>query len=123
MSKQFSNRIFLCPADQIPEVIEAPYDGFDPLHSDIDIDPSVKQGEKDGNVFYDFTLRVAFSGIPAATISKYRNNRPFIALLFDVDGNAYQAGTRFYRLRSAIDSRQFVSVWNISAQLLSDPFL
>lgn len=122
MSKQFSNRIFICPADELPANIVAPYVEFDQLHSDIDIDPTVNNPQNNGNSFYEFSLRVAFSDVPAATINKYRNRRPLVAILFDTDGVAYQVGNVQQRLRAQIKTRKFVNDMTITGQLLDDPF-
>ncbi|WP_319502553.1 hypothetical protein [uncultured Draconibacterium sp.] len=122
MPRQFSNRIFLCPVDQLPANIVAPYVGFDQLHSDIDIDPQVGNPEKNGNSYYDFGLRVAFSGDDLSKSAKYRNRRPFVAILFDTYGGAYQVGNKEQRLRAKIGTKSFVHDWQIAADLLTDPF-
>lgn len=120
--KEFSNRIFLCPADQLPVNITAPYNEFDQLHSDIDIDPGITNPQNSGNSFYELDLRVAFSDVTPAVINKYRGGRPFVAILFDTDGGAYQLGNAQQKLRATISTRKFVNDIKISAQLLDDPF-
>lgn len=122
MPKQFSNRIFLCPVDQLPDTVQAPYDEFDQLHSDIDIDPVVSAKESSGNSYNEFSLRVAFSEDDLELSKKYINNRPFVAILFDTDGTAFQVGDAAYKLRARITSRNFVHDWQITADLLADPF-
>lgn len=122
MPKQFSNRIFVCPVDQLPANIEYPYNGFDQLHSDIDIDPQITNPESNGNSFYQLSLRVAFSGDDLTGSAKYRNRRPFVAILFDTDGEAYQVGNQKQRLRASISTKSFVHDWQITADLLEDPF-
>ncbi|WP_372648245.1 hypothetical protein [Draconibacterium sp.] len=122
MPKQFSNRIFLCPVDMLPPNIVAPYDGFDKLHSDIDIDPQVGNPESDGNSFSQLSLRVAFSGDDLTASGRYRHRRPFVAILFDTDGGAYQVGNKEQRLRAVISTKSFVHDWQITADLLDDPF-
>nr|WP_319266016.1 hypothetical protein [uncultured Draconibacterium sp.] len=122
MAKQFSNRIFLCPVDQLPANIVAPYEEFDQLHSDIDIDPQVTSQESNGNSYYQLSLRVAFSEDDLSKSAKYRNRRPFVAILFDTDGGAYQVGNSEQRLRAQISTKSFVHDWQITADLLADPF-
>lgn len=121
--KEFSNRIFLCPADELPATIESPFSGFDQLHSDVDIKPSLVQQERRGNPYYRFDLRTAFSDADQDVIDKYRNKRPLVMILFDTDGNSYQVGDSDYKIRAGIDTDKFVNVFNFSADILTDPFV
>lgn len=120
--KEFSNRLFVCPVEDITVAIEDPFDDFDKWHSDVDIMPTVYEQEKEGNKFYRFELRSAFSDVPAADIEKYRNNKPCILIVFDTDGNWYQVGSYFYKVRAVVNTLKFVNEIIFSADLLEDPF-
>ena len=122
MYKEFADRIYLVPADELPNPVEEPFTGFDKLHSDVNIDPNVTQGENNGNIDYAFNCRVVFSDVAADIIDKYRNRRPLVAVLFDTDGNFYQIGDANQRLRANITTQQFVHDIRISGQLLTSPF-
>lgn len=122
MNKEFADRIYLIPADELPNPVEAPYNDFDQLHSDVNINPTCVQNEAAGNIHYNFNVRCAFSDIADAIIDKYRNRRPLVAILFDTDGNAYQIGNANQKLRAEISTVKFVHDLQLSGQLLISPF-
>lgn len=122
INKEFSNKLMICPADQIPETIEAPYTGFDHLHANIDINPVVQEKQSRAGSLFEFKLRTVQPKSDQAILSKYQNRRPLVVLLFDTDGNHYQVGNAQIPVRMTVDPVRFVYELNLFANLLESPF-
>jgi hypothetical protein len=117
--KEFSNKIMLCPIDQLPVNLEPPFVGFDTLFSNIDIKPDLKESNTANGPRIDFKLRAVFSDDKKSIIEKYKNFRPFKLILFDTDGYYYLFEDQ---IKASIDPISFTYEFNMSRSMLKHPF-
>jgi len=120
--KEFSNKIMVCPVNELPTTIATPFTGFDMLHSNIDIDPQANQKQFNGNDGYEFKLRSTFSDLTDAIRTKYKNSRPLVLILFDTNGNSYQVGSSEIPIFVEINNTKLASELNFYGNLIHSPF-
>lgn len=108
----------ICPVSDIPANQESPFDGFDLLYSNIEINPDIKQRRSSAGPIFDFKLRAVFSDSEKSIIDKYKNFRKFRLILFDTDGSYYLFENP---IKASIDPISFSYEFNMFASILNHP--
>lgn len=122
MNKEFSNKILICGASNIPAQITHPYNGFLEIHSNVDVKPNVQEKQQNGNPYLDFSLRATATELSPEVKALVKNRRNVIILLFDHSGNHYQVGTQHIPLQAVINTPQFNNEIKFDGRLLTLPY-
>lgn len=120
--KEFSNKIMVCAASEIPAQIQHPFNGFLEIHSNTEVKPNAQEKETNGNQYIEFSLRTTHTDLSTAVKTLLKNRRNVVILLFDESGNFYQVGTQHIPLQAVVNNPDTNQEIRFDGRLLSLPY-
>ena len=120
--KEFSNKIMIVAANEVPTIIAFPFSEFKELHSNIEVSPKIEEKTTDAGPTFNFSLRTTHNEIDNETQLLLQNHRPVVLLLFDDSGNFYQIGTEHIPVLVLNNTINFNGELKFEGNFIEQPF-